>query len=50
MVSASGWSVQRVGTDVGSLLKDLLRHFLNLLIQVFWSVCERRKAISFAIW
>lgn len=38
MVPASGCSVQRVGTDIGSLLKDLPRHFLNLLIQVFWSV------------
>ena len=38
MVPASGCSVQRVGTDIGSLLKDLPRHFPNLLIQVFWSV------------
>lgn len=38
MVPASGCSVQRVGTDTGSLLKDLPRHFPNLLIQVFWSV------------
>lgn len=45
MVPASGGSVQGVGTDVGSLLKDLPRHFLNLLIQVFWSICERRKVI-----
>ena len=45
MVPASVCSVQRVGTDVGSLLKDLPRHFLNLLIQVFWSICERKKVI-----
>jgi hypothetical protein len=50
MVPASGCSVQRVGTDIGSLLKDLPRHFLNLLIQVFWSVYKRRKVISFTIW
>lgn len=43
--STSGCPVQRVGTDIGSLLQDLLGHFLNLLIQIFWSIWEGKERV-----
>jgi hypothetical protein len=43
MAPASGCPVQRVSTYVGSLLEDLLGHFLNLLILVLWSIWEGKE-------